>query len=306
MFDAQSMLQLLPSGLADLLARLRLLRLTLSTLAALAFLAGLWVIIALLEWREGAHPRHYRSRAFLNDVAYSLFYRGGFYNTFIAAALTNALDARLGFLRLNLISGLPVPVAVLVYWIVADFLGYWFHRLQHHSRFLWAFHSVHHAQEDLSFLSSYRLHPIEQLIANLVMIAPFLILGVPTTTWLPIVIIQNGLEAVQHSALDWRYGRLYSVFVSPRFHSLHHTSEPAIFDRNFGKILSVWDFLFGTAIADRERPAHFGVPGLRVPERLSAQLLVPFQILRGSPRVEGRLAGASVEASAVSPSRNTP
>ena len=45
---------------------------------------------------------------------------------------------------------------------------------------------------------------------------------------------------------------------------------------HFGKVLSVWDFLFGTAVQG-ERPTSFGIEGTVIPERLSAQLVAPFR-----------------------------
>lgn len=272
----------LPVALVAFVERFRLLTLAKSTIYAIGFLGVFFVVIAFLEWREGADPKRYASRHFLNDVVYSLFYRGGIYGVFIAAAVTNALESNLAFMRVDLLSNLPFPAAVVLFWIISDFIGYWNHRLQHHSRFLWAFHSVHHAQEHLSFLSSYRLHPIEQLISNVVMVVPLLILGVPTTSWLPLVVAMSALEFVQHAELNWRFGRWYPVFVSPTFHAFHHSEDPSHYDRNFGKIMSTWDFMFGTAVKEGERPSRFGVRGLAIPERLSAQFAAPFRILSGS------------------------
>ena len=87
-------------------------------------------------------------------------------------------------------------------------------------------------------------------------------------------------ELVQHAELPWRYGRLYPVLVSPVFHSLHHSPERARHDSNYGKILSLWDFLFGTAIRDLPRPERTGVEGLKVPETVMGQLLAPLSVLR--------------------------
>jgi len=62
------------------------------------------------------------------------------------------------------------------------------------------------------------------------------------------------MEAIQHSHLPWRFGPLYYVFASPMFHSVHHSVSAEHHDRNFGGILSIWDFLFGTAVTAAQRP----------------------------------------------------
>ena len=152
-----------PALILELVSRLRLLELGRATVHSIAFVGLFFLAIAFLEWLGGTHPKRYLSRAFLNDVAYSLFYRAGFYSTFIAAAVTNLLAPRLAFMKVELLAQLPLAAAYVLYWIIADLLGYWIHRLQHRSRVLWAFHSIHHAPEQLSFLTSFRLHPIEQL-----------------------------------------------------------------------------------------------------------------------------------------------
>ncbi len=108
-----------------------------------------------------ADPARYRTRNFANDVLYTLFYKGGFYTVVVLAAVTNALGPRLEFLRLNLLGHVPWPVGLLVFWVVGDFLTYWWHRLQHAVPFLWAFHSVHHSQEQMTVLTAFRRHPLE-------------------------------------------------------------------------------------------------------------------------------------------------
>jgi sterol desaturase/sphingolipid hydroxylase (fatty acid hydroxylase superfamily) len=267
-------------ALAELAARLHLGALALSTLKAGAVLVVLFVFVFVCESRKGSDRSRYLTKNFFNDVLYSLFYRGGLYGVLTGAIIANALGHRLDFFKVGVLQGLPLPVAAVLAWLTTDFLGYWIHRLQHHSRFLWAFHSVHHSQERMTFLTSYRIHPIEIFIANIIMFIPLLVLGVPTTTWVPLYVVQNGLEFVQHADLDWRYGKLYRLIVSPLFHNFHHSATPEHYNRNFGKVLSIWDFVFGTAVLDGQHPQRTGVDGLHMPESIAGQLITPFRMLR--------------------------
>ena len=50
-----------------------------------------------------------------------------------------------------------------------------------------------------------------------------------------------------HSNLNWDFGPLKYVFVSPRFHRYHHSTVDASRHKNFGGLFSFWDYLFGTA-----------------------------------------------------------
>jgi len=240
---------------------------------------GLFIAFALLERLTHARGSPYRSKVFAQDVLYAFFYQGGFYVITLWAAATNLLGNRLAFLKIEVLAVLPGPVHWLIYYLAVDFITYWWHRWLHSSETLWAFHSVHHSQENMSFISSYRLHPIEQLTQSLIMVVPLLIMGTPTWTWLPLYSAMVILEAAQHSALDWGYGKAYYLIVSPRFHAVHHSVDPRHHHRNFSKILSIWDFLFGTGLKVDERPRRFGVDGLPVPRSIFEQLVSPFRIL---------------------------
>jgi sterol desaturase/sphingolipid hydroxylase (fatty acid hydroxylase superfamily) len=271
-----------PAAAARFAAAVHLPELMRATLSTVVLVGVLLTLIYLLEVINRADRTSYFSRTFLQDLLYALFYQGGFYAILIWSAIANVLGPRLDFLKIEILAGLPGPVHWVLYWIAVDFITYWWHRMLHTWGPLWAFHSVHHSQEKMSFISSYRLHPFEQIGQNLIMVVPLLLLGVPTFRWLPLYATMNVLEAAQHSALNWGYGRGYYVLVSPRFHAVHHSTDPKHYNRNYAKILSLWDFLFGTGVYEERRPERLGVDGLPVPRTLGAQLMAPFRILSRS------------------------
>ncbi len=57
-----------------------------------------------------------------------------------------------------------------------------------------------------------------------------------------------------------RIGKLHPafefVFNTPSHHRVHHASQGGYLDRNFGGILIVWDRLFGSFVAETERPVY--------------------------------------------------
>jgi sterol desaturase/sphingolipid hydroxylase (fatty acid hydroxylase superfamily) len=165
-----------------------------------------------------------------------------------------------------------------IYFLVTDLLGYWIHRLQH-TRFFWPFHSVHHSQQTLTFVTFYRFHFVEEFFANAAAIIPLLLLGAPPKVWLPISFLQWFLQAIQHSELNWRMGPLYRAIAGPVFHSIHHSPDPKYFNKNFGMAFSFWDFLFGTAVDAPDRCRNYGVAGLNMPETILGQFLMPFRML---------------------------
>ncbi len=270
-----------PEFVARIIAAIQLPALTYATVTILAWLAVFLCFIFVIETLFAPKRSPYTSRTFVQDVLYALFYQGGFYNALLWAGLGNMLNSRLSFVKIEVLSQLPPIAHLLMYCVVVDFLTYWWHRSLHTWGPLWAFHSVHHTQEEMSFITAYRMHPVEQLCQNLIMVVPLLVLGVPPQRWLPLFVVMNLLEGFQHTALTWGYGRAYFVFVSPRFHAVHHSADPSHFNSNYAKLLSVWDFLFGTGTYVDRMPERLGVDGLPVPRTIGAQLRSPFTILFG-------------------------
>lgn len=241
---------------------------------------GLFLGIAFLECLSNpAAIRRYLSRHFRTDILYGLFYQGGIYHLCITVPLFTLLEKPCAFLKVGLLLELPRPLGYVLFWVLADLMGYWMHRWQHTSRVLWSFHCVHHSQTQMTFVTSNRLHLMDQLLTNCVLFVPWLILGVPTFAWLPVYLLQQVLEGVQHAELPWRYGPLYRIIVSPVFHAIHHSTQPEHYNKNYAKILSVWDIVFGTAVCDAPRPRVYGVVGLSMPESLTQHFFASFALL---------------------------
>ena len=131
-------------------------------------------------------------------------------------------------------------------------------------------------------MTSFRNHVVEQLVANIVPFVPLMLLGLPLWTWAPLYFAQFVLEGLQHSDIKWRYGRLYAVIVSPVFHAIHHSPDRQRHDSNYGKILGIWDYLFGT-ISLGERPERYGLAGVSMPVSFSGTLAAPFVELWRAP-----------------------
>lgn len=279
------------SGVGRIAAALQLEVLARVAVRTAFFVGGLFALFFTLEYLHGGSRTVYRSRVFAQDVIYTLFYHGGFYKMLIWSGLANLFSSRLGFLQIDVLAVLPGPVHWVLYWVITDFLYYWIHRWQHTWAPLWAIHSVHHSQEQMTFASTFRFHPLDFLTNDLLSVLPLMVLGVPTFSWLPLYVGLQIFDAAQHTSLNWGFGRAYRVFVSPRFHAYHHSADPEHHNRNFSKIFSFWDFLFGTAHEARCRPERFGVQGMPVPRTIREQMMVPFVELyrrwRPSPRVSG-------------------
>lgn len=171
---------------------------------------------------------------------------------------------------------LPLWVQAAAILVLGDFVGYWMHRA-FHGRRLWAYHAVHHSSVDLDWLSSVRLHPVNDALMRIVGVLPVLALGFAPIAVAGVVPLLTFMAILVHANLDWDWGPLRSVIVSPRFHRWHHTSEEEARDKNSAGLLPLWDILFGTYYMPRERrPTVFGTT-TPVPKGLIGQLTFPFR-----------------------------
>jgi sterol desaturase/sphingolipid hydroxylase (fatty acid hydroxylase superfamily) len=160
--------------------------------------------------------------------------------------------------------------------IAGDLIGYWMHRAFHRGR-LWRYHAVHHSSQELDWLSSVRLHPVNDALMRIAAALPVLALGFAPVAVAGIAPLLTLMAILVHANLDWDWGPLRAVIVSPRFHRWHHTSEAEARDKNFAGLLPLWDILFGTYHMPRERvPEHFGTD-TPVPAGLLGQMLFPFR-----------------------------
>ena len=273
---------------AYLFARLSAISLTRKGVVDAATFLGLLAFCLALEWRKQRSIRRYASRAFRTDVLYSLVYLSGAYSLFVGLPvyrfLTRQLSHWVPFLQTHALTHFPAPLQFVCGLAIADLTYYLWHRSVHAVPFLWAFHSIHHSQQELTIATSLRVHIFEEVVRGLFYFVPFFVLAIPARVWLPVDIAINWLLFLEHSDLDWTYGKLGTILVSPHFHRVHHSVEVQDVDTNFGSFLSIWDRLFGTANLRATRPAAYGVPGAAVPESFTRQLAYPFVwLLRERP-----------------------
>jgi sterol desaturase/sphingolipid hydroxylase (fatty acid hydroxylase superfamily) len=140
-----------------------------------------------------------------------------------------------------------------LYVIILDFAEYWRHRLSHRFRWWWALHSLHHAQEQMTFWSDDRNHLLDDIIGFVWFTAVALCIGIPPLQFPLLVLLLRLLESLSHANARISFGWLGErLLISPRFHRAHHGIRAAgQRSCNYGAILPWWDMLFGTADFDR-------------------------------------------------------
>lgn len=229
---------------------------------------ALVLVLAEAGWRLG-RGRGYDGRAAL---------------TTLGLALGNIPFAALNALTLSLVFGVAGRVAPL-HWpaghwqtwafgfMGVEFAYYWFHRASHRIRWMWATHSVHHSAEQMTLLASLRLGWTNVFSAGWIVYLPLVLIGLPPLVVVTLLTVNLRYQFFLHTEAVGRLGPLEWVLNTPAHHRLHHASNAAYIDRNFGGTLILFDRLFGTLGAERaEEPIIYGLarrPPTRNPVRLA-------------------------------------
>jgi sterol desaturase/sphingolipid hydroxylase (fatty acid hydroxylase superfamily) len=197
----------------------------------------------------------------------------------VAFAIYGRVDKDLILNGFGPASRLPVWFQAAAILVLGDFTGYWMHRW-FHGRRMWRFHAIHHSSTDLDWLSSVRLHPVNDAVMRIATTIPVLALGFAPVSAAGVVPVLIFMSIVVHANVDWDWGPLRAVLASPRFHRWHHTGESEARDKNFAGILPLWDILFGTYYMPLDHaPVTFGTD-TPVPGSLLGQLMFPFRKLK--------------------------
>jgi sterol desaturase/sphingolipid hydroxylase (fatty acid hydroxylase superfamily) len=135
---------------------------------------------------------------------------------------------------------------------------------------------VHHAAEVLTPMSAFRAHPIDimidfffRLLCTGVVGGVYAYLYPGGITELTIMgfnavafVLYYWISHLQHSHVPLGYGRLSYLLVSPVMHQVHHSCEVQHWDRNFGFLFGLWDWMFRTIHVPRlDEPFRLGLPG---------------------------------------------
>jgi sterol desaturase/sphingolipid hydroxylase (fatty acid hydroxylase superfamily) len=136
--------------------------------------------------------------------------------------------------------------SLIVLVLAIDFWSYVVHRAFHKFPALWAMHSLHHSAEALTAVTGARHFWLEEpLITALPVVG--ILFKVPPEMVTPIVLLAMLPDGLAHTNVRLSLGRFALVLNNPQYHRIHHSREPQHFDKNFCKMLPLFDLIFGTA-----------------------------------------------------------
>jgi sterol desaturase/sphingolipid hydroxylase (fatty acid hydroxylase superfamily) len=146
-------------------------------------------------------------------------------------------------------------------WIVLlfaeDCCYYWFHRVHHEVRLLWACHVNHHSSRYFNLSTALR-QPLLTPISGPLFWAPLPLVGFEP--WMVLTAQAWSLLYqfwIHTEAID-RLGPLEWFLNTPSHHRVHHGKNVPYLDKNHGGIFIIWDRLFGT-FAPESEPVVYGL-----------------------------------------------
>lgn len=220
-------------------------------------------------------------RDWANDVLYVLlngfFIRAGF--TFVAAGLMAGFTLLFGPDPTPWIGSMPIWAQVIGAMVIADIGYYIAHRICHAVPFLWKFHAVHHSIEEMDWLASHRIHPMDMIFTNTFALLPIWCLGFSLEALIIHQVIYQAHTLLLHANIKLNFGPLKWLIASPEYHHWHHANERDAYDRNFAGQFSLIDVIAGTVFLPfKRRPKAYGLTEA-MPRNYPMQLAYPFQAI---------------------------
>jgi len=182
---------------------------------------------------------------------------------------------------------MPVWVQAIVGLLILDLVGAWLiHYVEHHVKWMWKFHLIHHSDQHVDTTTGNRHHPGESIFRFAFTTLAVVVAGAPM--WL--VFLYQTLSVVltqfNHSNVKmpaWLDKILVWVICTPNMHRVHHHYRQPYSDQNYGNVFSFWDRIFGTYIEVDNSKLVYGVDTHMEPEitgSIGRMLKVPFEAYR--------------------------
>ena len=154
--------------------------------------------------------------------------------------------------------GLSVWVFVAAF-LLDDLRYYWYHRIAHRVRWVWAEHVNHHSSQHYNLSTALRQSWTGLFTGMFVLQAPLVLLGFHPA----VIAFVYGLNLV------WQFwihtetiGKMWPwfefIFNTPSHHRVHHATNARYLDANYAGTLIIWDRLFGTFVGElqEDRPRY--------------------------------------------------
>jgi sterol desaturase/sphingolipid hydroxylase (fatty acid hydroxylase superfamily) len=218
---------------------------------------ALIVLLLVCEWRWPAERRSVLARGRLHDAVFFALHVVAIVPlmTLLGVAFAHLLGSRAGWIEAPWTAWWPRWLVIGVTLVLMDGANWLAHWADHRFAVLWRMHALHHSQQEVTVLTSFRAHPLSHFAGFFLATIPVVVLLGDRGMAPLLITVYVCLGTLPHANVPWSLGPLGRVVVSPAYHRLHHSAEGSD-GFNLGVVLTVWDVLAGRAL--------FPVPGAPV------------------------------------------
>ena len=242
---------------------------------------GFVAAVLLLERVHPAVRRPFLTRGHFQDLVYLVVYAAVVVPLIIVIDLGFSLTLQHAapWLRAPNLGDVPRMAILVLAVLLMDAFNWLAHWSNHRWAALWRFHAVHHSQEELSVLTSFRAHPLVHT-SFLISVIPVVVLSSNATVPATVITVYICLSSLPHANLPWTFGPLGKVIVSPAYHRLHHASKGRI-DLNLGSVFTIWDVMTRRAVfpVGGAEPIATGLDRRPVPIEQAQPAWAPLHVL---------------------------
>lgn len=143
--------------------------------------------------------------------------------------------------------------------IVDDLRYYWYHRIAHRCRWVWAEHVIHHSSQHYNLSTALRQSWTGTFTGMFILRIPLALLGFHPV----LLLFVGGLNLVYQFWIHTEtIGKMWRpiewIFNTPSHHRVHHATNPRYLDSNYAGTLIIWDRMFGTFVPelDEDMPRY--------------------------------------------------
>lgn len=152
-------------------------------------------------------------------------------------------------------------MVVALCFVLDDLRYYWYHRIAHRCRWVWAEHVIHHSSQHYNLSTALRQSWTGTFTGMFILRIPLALLG-----FHPLLLaFVGGLNLLYQFWIHTEsIGRLWKpfefIFNTPSHHRVHHATNPRYLDSNYAGTLIIWDRMFGTFVPERDEDApRYGI-----------------------------------------------
>jgi len=149
--------------------------------------------------------------------------------------------------------------AIALCFILDDLRYYWYHRIAHRCRWVWAEHVNHHSSQHYNLSTALRQSWTGTFTGMFILRIPLALIGFHPV----LLLFVGGLNLVYQFWIHTEaIGRMWKpiewIFNTPSHHRVHHATNPRYLDSNYAGTLIIWDRMFGSFVPelDEDMPRY--------------------------------------------------